>query len=80
MLPKSSTCMANHLDRQSGQVGSLGCDTGRPTEPKKCRPVGCSDKLGLEFAGQKELVDVVQDLPHQLGHDKGLLLQGMPHA
>lgn len=42
--------------------------------------MGCSDQLGLQLTGQQQLVDIVQHLAHQLGHDEGLLLQGMPNA
>jgi hypothetical protein len=34
--------------------------------------VGSLDKLGLQLAGQQALVDIVQDLVHQLGHDEAL--------
>lgn len=34
--------------------------------------VGGLDKLGLQLTGEEALVDVVQDLVHQLRHDEGL--------
>ena len=36
------------------------------------RPVGGLHKLGLQLAGQQALIDIVQDLVHQLGHDEAL--------
>jgi len=38
------------------------------------------DKLGLQLAGKEALVDVVQDLVHQLGHDEALPGQGVRNA
>jgi hypothetical protein len=38
------------------------------------------DKLGLQLAGQQAVVDVVQDLVHQLGHDEALPGQRVGNA
>ena len=34
--------------------------------------VGGLDELGLQLAGKQALVDVMQNLVHQLGHNEGL--------
>lgn len=42
--------------------------------------MGGLDKLGLQLAGQQAVVDVVQHLVHQLGHDEALLGQWVGNA
>jgi len=42
--------------------------------------VGGFDKLGLQLAGEQAVVDIVQDLVHQLGHDEALPGQGVGNA
>ena len=42
--------------------------------------MGGPDKLGLQLAGQQAVVDVVQHLVHQLGHDEALLGQWVGNA
>ena len=42
--------------------------------------VGGLDELGLQLTGQETLVDVVQDLVHQLRHDEGLPGEGVGSA
>ncbi len=42
--------------------------------------MGGLDKLGLQLAGQQAVVDIVQNLVHQLGHDEALPGQWVGNA
>ena len=79
-----------HTDRQTDRHTDRQTDiqTDRQTDRQmegqtdrwRGRHVRGFDKFGLELAGQEALVDVVQDLVHQLGHDEALLGQGVGYA
>lgn len=42
--------------------------------------VGCLHQFGLQLAGKQALVDIVQHLVYQLGHDEGLPGQRVGNA
>ena len=68
----------NPLPGGGGEVGGGGRGRGeggggRGEGEQRGLHVGGLDELGLQLRGEQALVDVVQDLVHQLGHDEGLL-------